>query len=65
MLKRRSASTATSLAPMTRLSSAMSTGGGGAPSDVVREIAVLKKLDHPNIVKLVEARLSDSSQGLC
>ena len=29
---------------------------GTASSDMVREIAVLKKLDHPNVVKLIEVR---------
>ena len=38
-----------------RLSSMMSVNGS-TPNDVVREIAVLKKLDHPNIVKLREVR---------
>jgi serine/threonine protein kinase len=36
-----------------RLSSVKSINGS-TPNDVVREIAVLKKLDHPNIVKLRE-----------
>lgn len=37
----------------------------GADNDVAREIAVLKKLDHPNIVKLAEvcrARMQTGSR---
>ena len=54
LLKRHSATPATDGKPL-RLSSVMSINGS-TPNDVVREIAVLKKLDHPNIVKLREVR---------
>jgi hypothetical protein len=54
LLKRHSVTPAADGKPL-RLSSVMSIGGS-TPNDVVREIAVLKKLDHPNIVKLREVR---------
>ncbi len=41
--------------------------GGGAPSpldDVRREIAILKKLSHPNIVQLVEV-MDDTRVDRC
>jgi hypothetical protein len=54
LLKRHSMTPVTEGKPL-RLSSMMSICGS-TPNDVVREIAVLKKLDHPNIVKLQEVR---------
>lgn len=41
-------------------------GGGGGPmvdplADIRKEIAILKKLDHPNVVKLVEV-LEDANE---
>lgn len=50
--------------PPLRLASAMSIGSSAA-GDVVREIAVLKKLDHPNVVRLQEVCLCQVPHQQC
>lgn len=37
----------------------------GVPSTALREISLLKELDHPNIVKCVPARASAQRGGAC
>lgn len=65
LLKRRSVTPAAEggTLPTVRLASMMS-AGSSASGDLVREIAVLKKLDHPNVVKLREVIDDPSSDSL-
>lgn len=66
LLKRRSVTPAAEAgaSPTMRLASMMSVGSS-ASGDVVREIAVLKKLDHPNVVKLREVGRHSSCRVFC